>query len=201
MKRVIIKIILSLVLLPVCAFVALAFIFKDPQATTKIENPENSEIIYLTKESSINQLSCKSSMDFVFSNHSENEISFWGQKIRIIENDYLDEIRVGLTDYKTSKIELWNKGRLIESHEVGFKRKFKKGKTYTLSVAINQEQSFVCLHLRDAMMGALNEIAEDRLDFSAYTNQIKLETIQLFSSNEYLSFSNFQVWENWISID
>lgn len=189
MKKLILKNLALLGFLLLTVYVAVGLSFQMPQADILISEPKPNEKLVIERNS------FTSSVKLQFSNPGNYE-GLVGNSIHVSGNDYIDEIRIGITDYQTSVIELWNKGSLVEGAEKGFKNGFKSNKSYSLFLDFDNN-SKIHLRVRDAVFGAFNEVAENGFDYSSYADELSITNIQLLDQGAALVFSDFQLWGDW----
>lgn len=189
MKKWILKKLVLFGFLLLTVYVAVGLSFRMPEADELISMPSSDEMI------NIDDQSFASSVSIQLSNHSDED-DFVGNIIKIRDNSYFDEIRIGITNDQTSIIEFWNKGSFVEGVERGFKSKFKLNKTYNLFVGFD-DNSTIRVLLRDAVFGAFNEIAENTFDYSFYADDLSISTIALSGQGSNLVWTDFQVWGDW----
>lgn len=138
---------------------------------------------------------------------------FFGYEIAIEGNPLLDFISVGVTSNLISRIEIWNKGKLLETDELGFMNKMTWGKNQTLAINFFDEtnkkykgKSKISMRFYNGT-GFFGDIGSISYDLTKYGRLSGNKTIGVFAISEESKkynepqFSEFKIWKDYTSID
>ncbi len=114
------KSILVAITVIVILFATTAFIVNDPQADFSKRRISLSDQISLSEIPTKNQeiSAFKSSVKIRKKNFKNPTKEFYGQEIVIADNPQVDKILIGVTNNLISRVEVWNKNKLIEIKEL-----------------------------------------------------------------------------------
>jgi hypothetical protein len=196
-------------------FVTTAFMVTDDKADYIKEDLSGFEIISLSAiETDHTEMgNFKTSVNFRQISSALANKEFYGQEIRINNNPKIDRILIGVTNNLISRIEVWNKDRLLEIKELGFMNKMTWNDTQTMTVQFYDQTNFkhngkskIAMRFYSGT-GFFGDIGTINLDLTAYGDLSADKEVLLFSkslkSNKIKepSFSNLQIWKNYKSFD
>ncbi|NPD48096.1 MULTISPECIES: hypothetical protein [unclassified Lentimicrobium] len=193
-----------------------AFIISEPKPDFNIKNTKQIEAISISKIETENTAlgSFKSVMNFQQSSTRNTNKEFYGQEIRIKDNSNIDQILIGICNNLISRIEVLNKGKLIETKELGFMNKMTWGEIQTMNIIFydqrdskHQGKSKITMRFYSGT-GFLGDIGTINLDLTKYGDVSGDKTISIFSKpldietiKSEPEFSNLSIWKNYQSFD
>lgn len=206
---------LVLVAVLIILYTGTAFIISDPSADFELKELSIDDRISLEQISTQNSRigMFKSAVQFSQNPLSLGEMDFYGQEIRISDNPNIDKILIGIKSNHNTRIELWNKGELVESIDKGFSGKMSWGSTQFMAVQFYdqtnekyQGKSMISLRFFEGA-GFLGDIGQLSFDLTPYGDLSGEKWIGVFTkslASEQINrplFSNLEVWKNFQSFD
>ena len=192
-----------------------AFIISDPSADFELKELSIDDRISLAKVSTQNSRigMFKSAVQFSQNPADLGEMDFYGQEIIISDNPNIDKILIGIKSNNNTRIELWNRGELMESRDKGFSGKMSWGATQSMAVQFYDQsnekykgKSTISLRFFEGT-GFLSDIGQLSFDLTPYGNLSGEKTIGVFAmslASEQINrplFSNLEIWKNFQSFD
>lgn len=138
---------------------------------------------------------------------------FYGYEITPKGQAHFDKIRLGVTNQRIVRAEVWQGGQLVKAKEMGFFQKTESGDAWQLELSYNQDahlkqqyanQLAISLYDKTRFWG---DIAGISLDVSPYGGVPEAMTLSLFAislSDGMLPaphFSDMRIWRNYTSWD
>ncbi len=197
------------------AFTITAFVMQNPKADYKLNQLAGFDGISLEKVSSDHTQHgmFKSTVTFQGPAKRINAREFYGQEILIRDNDQVDRILIGVTNNLISRIEIWNKGKLIETEELGFVSKMTWGARQKMVVQFYDQtnsryrgKSKIRMRFYSGT-GFLGDIGTINYDLTKYGDLSGEKEIALFAKSlegslqSYPGFTNLRIWKNFNSFD
>lgn len=155
----------------------------------------------------------KTFLKFKQDNFNSLSKEFYGQEIYIAENPKVDRILIGVTNNLISRVEIWNKGKLMETRELGFVGKMTWGEMQTMTVEFYDQsnrrykaESKISMRFYSGT-GFLGDIGTMHMDLTEYGNFSGPKSVGVFAkpidSNNVNQpeFSEFKIWKNFKSVD
>ena len=201
----------------VAVILIVGFSFNDPQADVTIANPIEGKTVILSEVATeFTKVGVfKSSVDFHSPNRNEIKgRGFYGQRITVTGNPNVDRIDIGIASNLISRVEIWNKDKLVEVQELGFMDKMTWGDVQRIYVEMMDETNSRYSGKSEVKMrftkgtGFFGDIGTLSFDLSKYGSFAGEKTVDVFQKSLVAQsavhkgeFTNLKVWRNFASAD
>jgi len=217
MKKKVLKWLGGLSAILVAIILIAGFSLSDPKANITIANPIEGKTVILSEvPTEFTEVGVfKTSVDFHSPNFSEMKgRGFYGQSITVGGNPNVDRIDIGITSNLISRVEIWNKGKLVEVQELGFMDKMTWGDTQRLYVEMMDEtnsrysgKSEVKMRFTSGsgFFGDIGTLSFNLCKYGSFTGEKTIDVFQKSlvaqSALQKGEFTNLKVWKNFASAD